>query len=132
MLYYIHKSEGNTQNQKGIIMKITRVLTYNIDENYIRNYFDEDWWEDKGMPDETDYDFFIDSIREDGYDDEEIIHQKGDKERIMQIWQEECDRYHKEQEDFEPTKKNSFLMNFEFIKAKWNTIRIGLPNLKNC
>ena len=78
-------------------MKITRVLTYNIDEDYVRDYFDECWWEDKTEPDETDYDFFLDGLREEGYDNEEILPDQGTKEKIKQIWQEECDKYHKEQ-----------------------------------
>ncbi len=77
-------------------MKITRVLTYNIDEDYARDYFDEWWWEDKTEPDEIDYDFFIDGLRDNGYDNEEILTEQGTKEKIKQIWQEECDKYHKE------------------------------------
>jgi septin family protein len=80
-------------------MKITRVLTYNISEDYVRDFFDNCWWEDKTEPDEIDYDFFIDGLREEGYDNEEILPDQGTKEKIMQIWQEECDKYHRELEN---------------------------------
>lgn len=78
-------------------MKITRVLTYNIDEDYVRDFFDDCWWKDKTEPDETDYDFFIDGLRGEGYDNEEILPDQSTEEKIKQIWQEECDKYHKEQ-----------------------------------
>ena len=113
-------------------MKITRVLTYDVDENYIRNFFDEDWWEDKGMPDETEYDFFIDTVRDEGYDNEEIIHQKGDKERIMEIWQEECDRYHKEQEERgnSEAKKEQILNELQHYKSEMEYYKNRIAQLE--
>lgn len=111
-------------------MKITRVLTYDIDENYIRNFYDEDWWEDKTVPSEAEYDFFIDSIRDKDYDDEEIIHQEGDKERIMEIWQEECDRYHKEQEKDSETKKEQALRELQYYKREMEYYKSRVAQLE--
>lgn len=110
-------------------MKITRVLTYNIDENYIRNFFDENWWEDKTTPNETEYDFFIDTLKDEGYDNEEIIHEQGDEERIMQIWQEECDKYHKKQENSE-TKKDQIIKELQYYRSEMEYYKNRIAQLE--
>ena len=98
-------------------MKITRVLTYNIDENYVRDFFDENWWENSAYVDTDEFDYFIDSLRDESYDGEEIIYDKGVQEKMTQIWQEECDNYHREttEEEQEETEEK-ILKDIQYYK----------------
>lgn len=111
-------------------MKITRVLTYNIDEDYIRDFFDEDWWEDATEVDEIEYNCLIDTLRDESYDNEEIIVNQNDKERMKQIWQEECDKYHKEQED-PKTKKEQILNELQHYKREVEYYKNKIAQLEN-
>ena len=100
-------------------MKITRILTYNIDEDYVRDFFDEQWWEDNVYIGTEEFECFIDALRDEGYDDEEIIYDKGVQERMTQIWQEECDNYHKEfKEKNKKIKEKEIIENIEYFKGR--------------
>ena len=112
-------------------MKITRVLTYNIDEDYIRNFFDESWWEDKEHIDEDELDYLIDDLRDESYNNEEIIYEEGVKERITQIWQEECDNYrHKTDEEKQKETEEEILEEIQYYKNRIALLEDKIKNMK--
>lgn len=110
-------------------MKITRILTYNVNEEYVRDFFDEQWWEDNTYIGSDEFEYFIDGLRDESYDDEEIIYDKGVQERIAQIWQEECDNYHHETE--EEKQKEIEKEIFEEIQYYKNKIAFLEDRIKN-
>lgn len=100
-------------------MKITRILTYNVSEDYVRDFFDANWWDVSVCVGEEDFECFIDGLRDEGYDDEEIIYEKGAKERITQIWQEECDNYHRQtDEEKQKESEKEILEDIQYYKSK--------------
>ena len=100
-------------------MKITRVLTYNVSEDYVRDFFDVDWWDDNVCIGEEEFECFIDGLRDEGYDDEEIIYDKGVREKIAQIWQEECDNYHRQtDEEKQKESEKEILEDIQYYKSK--------------
>ena len=112
-------------------MKITRVLTYNVSEDYIHDFYDSNWWEDKVCVDSDDFDYFIDSLRDEGYDDEEIIYDKGVQERIAQIWQKECDNYHREtDEEKQQESEKKILEEIQYYKSKIAFLEDRIKSMK--
>lgn len=112
-------------------MKITRILTYNINEDYVRDFYDYNWWEDKVCVGSDEFEYFIDSLRDEGYDDEEIIYEKGTQERITQIWQEECDNYHREtDEEKQQDSIKEILENIQYYKSKIAFLEDRIKSMK--
>lgn len=112
-------------------MKITRILTYNVDENYIRTFFETNWWEDKICIDSDDFEYLIDCLRDEGYDDEKIIYDKGVQERITQIWQEECDNYHHNvHEEKQEVTEKEILENIQYYKNKIAFLEERIKSMK--
>lgn len=112
-------------------MKITRILTYNFDADYVRDFFDDNWWEDNTCIGSDEFEYFIDSLRDEGYDDEEIIYDKGTQERMTQIWQEECDNYHREtNEEKQKEKEKEILEDIQYYKNKIAFLEDRIKSMK--
>lgn len=112
-------------------MKITRILTYNVNEDYVRDFFYANWWEENTYIGSEEFECFIDGLRDDGYDDEEIIYDKGVQEKIAQIWQEECDNYHREtKEENQKEVEKEILEDIQFFKNKIAFLENRLKNMR--
>ena len=81
-------------------MKIQRTVTFNVTEDEIRNFFDEDWWEDATDIGDDEFPALEDSLVDDNdYDDEEWNFVGDSKEVITKIWQEEFEKFKKPQRE---------------------------------
>lgn len=77
-------------------MEIRRTVTFNVSEDEIRNFFDNDWWEETSEIGEDEFDALKDSLVDNNdYCDEEWTFVGDSKEVIAKIWQEEFERVKK-------------------------------------
>ena len=77
-------------------MKIQRTVTFNVTEDEIRNFFDEDWWETTSQIGEDEFEALKDNLVDvNDYYDEEWDFVGDSKEEITRIWQEEFDKVKK-------------------------------------
>lgn len=71
-------------------MKIQRTVTFNVTEDEIRNFFDEEWWETTSQIGEDEFEALKDNLVDvNDYCDEEWNFMGDSKEVITKIWQEE-------------------------------------------
>ena len=77
-------------------MKIQRTITFNVTEDEIRNFFDEDWWETTSQIGEDEFEALEDNLVDvNDYCDEEWNFVGDSKEVITRIWQEEFEKVKK-------------------------------------
>ena len=71
-------------------MKIQRTITFNVTEDEMRRFFDEDWWATTNHIGEKEFEELEDTLAEENdYCDEEWNFVGDSKEVITKIWQEE-------------------------------------------
>lgn len=71
-------------------MKIQRVLTYEVSEHKIQNFFDEDWWEYTTEVGEQEFESLEEDLVEEGdYCDEQWIYLGDSKKTIEEIWKKQ-------------------------------------------
>lgn len=71
-------------------MKIQRVLTYEVSEHKIQNFFDEDWWEYTTEVGEQEFESLEEDLVEGGeYCDEQWIYLGDSKKAIEEIWKKQ-------------------------------------------
>lgn len=107
------------------MLKIKRTLTYVLDEQEVREFFDFDYWEDTEEVNDEDFDYFADSLIDRGYEDEEITYIGNTKEQMKKMWEEERNKAIKELEEDEKDYKDSIRKEIaelenrlEFLKAR--------------
>ena len=77
-------------------MKIKRTVTFNVTEDEIRNFFDEDWWMTTSHVGEDEFEELEDNLVDTNiYCDEEWNFVGNSKEVITSIWQEELEKVKK-------------------------------------
>ena len=77
-------------------MKIKRTVTFNVTEEEIRNFFDEDWWMATSHVGEDEFNELKDSLVDgNDYCGEEWDFIGDSKEEITKIWQEELEKVKK-------------------------------------
>lgn len=77
-------------------MKIKRTVTFNMTEEEIRNFFEEDWWETVSQIGDDEFESLKDALVDaNDYCDEEWDFVGDSKEEITRIWQEEFDKVKK-------------------------------------
>lgn len=71
-------------------MKIQRTVTFNVTEDEMKRFFDDDWWATVNHVGEREFEELEDALVEDNdYCDEEWNFVGDSKEVITKIWQEE-------------------------------------------
>lgn len=77
-------------------MKIQRTVTFNVTEDEIKNFFDEEWWETASHIGDDEFEALKDNLVDvNDYCDEEWNFVGDSKEVITKIWQEEFDKVKK-------------------------------------
>lgn len=77
-------------------MKIKRTVTFNVTEEEIRNFYDEDWWMATSHVGEEEFEGLKDNLVDvNDYYDEEWDFVGDSKEEITRIWQEELEKVKK-------------------------------------
>ena len=77
-------------------MKIKRTVTFNVTEDEIRNFFEEDWWMTTSHVGEDEFEALEDNLVDvNDYCDEEWDFMEDSKEVITRIWQEELEKVKK-------------------------------------
>lgn len=77
-------------------MKIQRTVTFDVSEDEIRNFFDEDWWMTTSHVGDDEFEALEDNLVDvNDYCDEEWNFMGDSKEVITRIWQEELEKVKK-------------------------------------
>ncbi len=71
-------------------MKIQRVITYEVSESMIQNFFDEDWWEVNPAVGREEFEALEDNLAEDDdYCEEQWVYLGDSKKTIEEIWKKQ-------------------------------------------